>query len=967
MELDNLAEVKKKLNETYNYGVNVIDTDIKGNEEESEREPTWKSAFATFSTVTTFHGVGKIVEDTPFMLRRVIWIFLVLLGAGLFLMQLIGCVVYYRSWPVTVNVKINYADKINFPAVTICNLNAFKMSKAAENGHYEIINELYSSGLSGNHTDRTGNGTIEDLFQLNAHTKEDMILSCRWNNGICSNSDFEKIQTDHGICFTFNGGNKPVKTTAQTGAEHGLRLTINIEQYEYMSGPFGSAGLKVLLHEQHEVPLVRDLGQAIPPESHAFVGMSVIKVENLIPPHGKCGSRELRYYDYYSVPACDLDCEARHVVEQCGCRDFYMPEIYTGHPSVCNLSTYATCLRPSLETYERSAEACPCPVPCNRTLFDTTTTYATISNFNTETWLRSEGLQLLQKKYVKAREIRQKVDQAIRTDDEAKFKDLLEKYEDILRFFDNITIILKTVKSSISTMTEELKPRIAFHSNWGLESSVFTYHNDFIRGWNVMDERTFSHVTTGFFQTPDLFKHMMDCARSSDHNDTCFRPAVFHIVDMNLLTKLSLANRARANLTKVYEAYINGTPLLTFLRTPERHYDMTYVSLYLLHHDLKNTREHFEYIMRYLGLYIQSLHNLRLVAKQIFENGTHNETLYQTSIDTFISMSKKFLYQKYMIYDRIVAKPKEMLENIVQTFNAYNETLHTTMANVLWPIDQLLQDMSSLRKTAVKTLRQSIDKAQHYTKHDNITKTEVAVSFTSPAVEEELLNMQRFFGAARSRGRELLDSLHQYQFAHTAMWQNMMDEVILDNFYQKIHQDVRDIFSNTSDSAYLLDIVRRMLHYPRGSLDNISMPELQVLTNADFAEIDMQNKSAEIDIKLGRLIQQADLDMSLGNKDELFLSAFIKLQEQLGSFHRKNTIDATFFMENFLQLDVFLKELSYEEIKQQIAYDTNSLWSDIGGSLGLFVGASLITLLEFVDVIIHTLLLKRRIRNKKRH
>ena len=33
---------------------------------------------------------------------------------------------YYLTWPVSVDVKINYNKTILFPAVTICNENAFR-------------------------------------------------------------------------------------------------------------------------------------------------------------------------------------------------------------------------------------------------------------------------------------------------------------------------------------------------------------------------------------------------------------------------------------------------------------------------------------------------------------------------------------------------------------------------------------------------------------------------------------------------------------------------------------------------------------------------------------------------------------------------------------------------------------------------------------------------------------------------
>ncbi len=66
--------------------------------------------------------------------------------------------------------------------------------------------------------------------------------------------------------------------SACLGSDRGLSLRINIEQYQYMRGPNSGAGLKVLVHDQDEIPLVGELGQAIPPGSHAFVGIQMLQV-----------------------------------------------------------------------------------------------------------------------------------------------------------------------------------------------------------------------------------------------------------------------------------------------------------------------------------------------------------------------------------------------------------------------------------------------------------------------------------------------------------------------------------------------------------------------------------------------------------------------------------------------------------------------------------------------------------------
>ena len=68
---------------------------------------------------------------------------------------------------------------------------------------------------------------------------------CEWDGQDCFASNMTKQVTDYGLCYTFNDEASIQLSTAKTGARFGLRLTLNIEQYEYMVGPNTDAGIKV--------------------------------------------------------------------------------------------------------------------------------------------------------------------------------------------------------------------------------------------------------------------------------------------------------------------------------------------------------------------------------------------------------------------------------------------------------------------------------------------------------------------------------------------------------------------------------------------------------------------------------------------------------------------------------------------------------------------------------------------------
>ncbi|XP_068123356.1 acid-sensing ion channel 1 isoform X1 [Hyperolius riggenbachi] len=56
-----------------------------------------------------------------------------------------------------------------------------------------------------------------------------------------------------------------------------------------------------------------------------------------------------------------------------------------------------------------------------------------------------------------------------------------------------------------------------------------------------------------------------------------------------------------------------------------------------------------------------------------------------------------------------------------------------------------------------------------------------------------------------------------------------------------------------------------------------------------------------------------------------------------------------YIAENILVLDIFFEALNYETIEQKKAYEVAGLLGDIGGQMGLFIGASILTVLEIFD------------------
>ncbi|XP_074791757.1 acid-sensing ion channel 1 isoform X1 [Natator depressus] len=84
---------------------------------------------------------------------------------------------------------------------------------------------------------------------------------------------------------------------------------------------------------------------------------------------------------------------------------------------------------------------------------------------------------------------------------------------------------------------------------------------------------------------------------------------------------------------------------------------------------------------------------------------------------------------------------------------------------------------------------------------------------------------------------------------------------------------------------------------------------------------------------------------------------------------KKHNKSEQYIGENFLVLDIFFEALNYETIEQKKAYEVAGLLGDIGGQMGLFIGASILTVLELFDYAYEVIKYKlcRRAKCQKNH
>ncbi|CAH1252631.1 ASIC3 [Branchiostoma lanceolatum] len=239
---------------------------------------------------------------------------------------------------------------------------------------YGIQMDVPTVLLYGVPPDETVNDTltgvkVEDMvLQKGFNVSWSRMPYCMWRGTTCTQLNFTHSFGHYGNCYTFNAdANNPLKQTMQ-GSGNGLMVIIDVEENYYTEsfavGGNSEVGLKLLVHDQNEPPMMDTQGIALAPGNHAFISVKQILYENHVPPWGVCQDLQLEYYDTYTLNGCYLECRSKHVVRNCSCRSYDLPDQVTRGELKCN-----------------------CPVPCSMTSYTTSVSYAGWPNKHTREYV----------------------------------------------------------------------------------------------------------------------------------------------------------------------------------------------------------------------------------------------------------------------------------------------------------------------------------------------------------------------------------------------------------------------------------------------------------------------------------------------------------------------------------------------------------------------------------------------------
>ena len=444
----------------------------------------------------------------------------------------------------------------------------------------------------------------------------------------------------------------------------------------------------------------------------------------------------------------------------------------------------------------------------------------------------------------------------------------------------------------IRDVTGDIESRMLFHKTWGVDKVRFTVHHDFTRGWEVMEERTFDHLTTNYLEITAFIGRVIELANASPEDDKSYHQTLYVAAEHDLYQKKIICDRAIDNLTKVREGYLTATRLLTYKASPKRRYDETWVAPSLIILDKVKLEQFSERLITRTHQYCEAIDAMREFIQQISISGRANMTDYDERKLAIVKAAKSYNYYRFRFYDVIVLNPEKAADALIETFTQDNKTMLSDLNYLNIAVGEFEEFLLTALPAWTHIMEVSTAADDYIS--NRTTKLTLASALLAKNTTENRQTLLIFFEEARLRARHISELLNHLHLSVNQVWRRMIDDVTTKPLYHKLYDDITNSINNSTVLDSLASTFAYMLKTNSSWVKNNTY-ELYRQMNADFAVTSGEIKAREDNEKFARLANMADFTYFIKDNDAIFFRALDRLTENARTFFDSNKMDHEFF------------------------------------------------------------------------
>ena len=155
--------------------------------------PPNEKLLESFSSYTTLHGFHFVFSSDSSTLRRVLWVILMLAGFAGLLVQIHTGVLKLQTHESVTSSEIRNAEKLVFPAISICNMNFMKKSKIVGTEAQIFLDQqdpLKWSSAKNQLGELNASFDIDRAVREYGHDISTMVYLCLWQSEQCWPQNF---------------------------------------------------------------------------------------------------------------------------------------------------------------------------------------------------------------------------------------------------------------------------------------------------------------------------------------------------------------------------------------------------------------------------------------------------------------------------------------------------------------------------------------------------------------------------------------------------------------------------------------------------------------------------------------------------------------------------------------------------------------------------------------------------------
>ncbi|CAD5112317.1 DgyrCDS1543 [Dimorphilus gyrociliatus] len=746
-----------------------------------------------------------------------------------------------------------------------------------------------------------------------------------------SEQDSSSNENDWKNQDTFDNNNK-LSLPQLPGSSSGLTLILNVEEYEYMKGPQNDAGVKMFLHNANEVPFVRDLGFAAAPGLHSLVSVQYSENVGLPDPWGVCGTKPLKYFPKYTYSACERECETDAVVKQCGCRNSFMPPEADRNQTVyCTTDQYFNCLVHTRGTLGSNKKNCKCVEPCTITGYQSSLSYSAISSLSVEKLL-SINTQTLKNNFYKVEHLKQRIAGSNFVNDLKILENVLHSFNALYKYAKVNTL---SYEKSIFYKLRRCMDRMLsiYRSDMELIYPILNqYYDAYEEAYGTSRLAMKSSFESIQIKSAAVLQKALN---SSKYTDVKNDEMISLVAEYN--TTIDLIDR--------FQIYVEErkSPFILNVTTTDKLPPKQYITE-------SRAEQCDEYKKKNIFLINSIIRTLSLLdAKQLkwefkrdYSSLSKNGKEYMGCLEEYYSIVKHF------------GEWQEEKEKSIKAL-LRDEGLFPEIQN--FDFEAEWEEIDYVKEKV-------LDFMEEYMKHST-NKLDNKHNLDSSIINQAISNINSFIRKIQTR---LVDTMRNKVSVTSRSIKSGYSDAIerIERIFPYQSEKGREILSSISQNLSIWWRPRANVEEPstpyRGDL-YLSIPSNLTTFREKLLEINLQEILDEYFAPVRSSL--AHFENFMSDLEANLIKPLQQLSTSINDYIIKTKINEKFVLDNFITVDVFFAQLKYQKIEQQVAYDISNFFSEVGGFLGLFLGGSVLSLLELFDFMLNLLTRRLHLKSSK--